>query len=169
MKEILKYFLGISVLVLFQILVFNQITLLGYGCVFAYLLLIIVAPLNVKTIPFMLIAFVIGLTIDIFSQSYGVHTFAATLVAATRRWVLNLFFSKDELEYNTSLFVKFSYDYYKYIVLIVFIYCFTVFSLEAFSFELILPILQKTGVSTLITSVFIFFIQSVTLKKYNER
>lgn len=169
MKDIIKDFLEILVLVLLQILVFNQITLFGYGCVFAYLLFIIVTPLNIKTIPSMLIAFAVGLTIDVFSQSYGVHTFAATLVAAIRRGVLNLFFSKDELEYNTSLFVKFSYDYYKYIVVIVLIYCFTVFSLEAFSFKLILPILQKTGVSTLITSVVIFFIQSVTLKKYNER
>ena len=158
MKDIFVNALVITLMLLLQVLFFNQINLFGYGYIFVYLIFLIVTPLSV-----------IGCTLDIFMQSYGIHTFAITLIAAIRRSLLNIFFSKEDLDYSTSLFVRFSYAYYKYVVIIVLIYCLTVFSMEAFSTKLIIPVLQKTGVSTVVTTISIFFVQALTLRKYDER
>ena len=166
MKDIFVNALVITLMLLLQVLFFNQINLFGYGYIFVYLIFLIVTPLSVKTIPLMLVSFVIGCVLDIFMQSY---TFAITLIAAIRRSLLNIFFSKEDLDYSTSLFVRFSYAYYKYVVIIVLIYCLTVFSMEAFSTKLIIPVLQKTGVSTVVTTISIFFVQALTLRKYDER
>lgn len=169
MKDIFVNALVITLMLLLQVLFFNQINLFGYGYIFVYLIFLIVTPLSVKTIPLMLVSFVIGCTLDIFMQSYGIHTFAITLIAAIRRSLLNIFFSKEDLDYSTSLFVRFSYAYYKYVVIIVLIYCLTVFSMEAFSTKFIIPVLQKTGASTVVTTISIFFVQALTLRKYDER
>lgn len=169
MKNIVLGILSFVGVVLLQIFVFNQINLFGYGCLFFHLIFIIVAPLHIKAITLMPIAFVLGLAIDIFTHGYGIHAFSATLTAAIRANIINLYFTKEELEHRPHLFISFTYDYYKYVVSLILIYCLVVFSLEAFSFSLILGVLQKTVVSTIITAIVLFFTQSVIFKKYNER
>ena len=51
----------------------------------------------------------------------------------------------------------------------IFIYSLSVFSLEEFDVKFVLNILQKTLVSTIATTIFVLFVQSVVFKKYNER
>lgn len=169
MKNILLGILSFVGVVLLQVFVFNQVNLWGYGCLFFHIIFIIVSPLRIKAVALMPIAFALGLAVDIFTHSYGIHAFAATLVAAIRANIINLYFSKEDLEHRPNLFVSFSYDYYKYAVSLILIYCLVVFSIEALSFSLIFNVLQKTLVSTVITAIVLFFTQSVVFKKYNER
>ena len=85
MKDIFVNALVITLMLLLQVLFFNQINLFGYGYIFVYLIFLIVTPLSVKTIPLMLVSFVIGCTLDIFMQSYSIHTFAITLITEIGR------------------------------------------------------------------------------------
>ncbi len=169
MKDIAIGFFSFVLSILLQILIFNQISLLGYGCIFFHLIFVLISPLRFKTIPLMLMAFAMGLTVDVFSNSYGIHAFSLTLVSAIRGGIINLFFSKEDTEHPPNLFVGLSADYYKYAISMIFIYSLSVFALEAFDVRFVLNILQKTLVSTIATTIFVLFVQSVVFKKYNER
>jgi rod shape-determining protein MreD len=165
MRDFLFYTLIAVLLVLSQIFVFNQIHLFGFGCVFIYVLFIVSAPLSIKPVSLVVIGFLLGLSIDIFSNSYGINTAATTLIAYIRPKTISLFFSDSKLESSVKFFGNFTSDYYKYLVTIVAIHHFTVFMLEAFTFSLILLVLLKTVISTISTAIFIFFIQSLFFKK----
>ena len=110
MKDIAIGFFSFVLSILLQILIFNQISLLGYGCIFFHLIFVLISPLRFKTIPLMLMAFAMGLTVDVFSNSYGIHAFSLTLVSAIRGGIINLFFSKEDTEHHPNLFVGLSAD-----------------------------------------------------------
>jgi len=170
MKEKIISFLIIVLLIVFQIFVFNNIRFWGLGCVFIYFFYIIFAPITLKPVPLIIIGFFTGLVIDLLSNGYGVCAFAATLIAYLRPKILRLFFSENELEYKGSkMFFSLSYDYYKYVFLMIVIHNFVVFSLEAYSLKLIVPVLLKTTVSTVISAIFFFFIYALFANKKNER
>ena len=158
MKDIAIGFFSFVLSILLQILIFNQISLLGYGCIFFHLIFVLISPLRFKTIPLMLMAFVMVLTVDVFSNSYA---FSLTLVSAIRGGIINLFFSKEDTEHHPNLFVGLSADYYKYAISMIFIYSLSVFSLEAFDVKFVLNVLQKTLVSTIATTIFVLFVLSV--------
>jgi rod shape-determining protein MreD len=145
--------------------VFNQIHLFGFGCIFIYVLFIISAPLSIKPAPLVVMGFLLGLSVDIFSNNYGTNAAATTLVAYIRPRTIRLFFSNSKLENSVKFFSDFTPDYYKYLITIIAIHHFTVFMLEAFTFSLILLVLLKTAISTVSTAIFIFFIQSLFFKK----
>jgi rod shape-determining protein MreD len=150
--------------VLFQVLLFNQIHLWGFGCVFLYCYFVIAFPFNTSQYSVLLIGFLLGFIIDVFSQSFGIHAFATTLIAYLRPNILKLYigaldFSMAKRTSNTLNLP------YAYIVTLIFIHHLTLFSLEAFSFKLFFPVIYKTLISTVLTTIFVFFTKSLFAKK----
>jgi hypothetical protein len=76
---LLIIFLGVV-----QILFLKNLALFGTAFVFIYLLGILNLPISLKTSPLLLIAFFSGLVIDIFYETIGMHTAAATFLAFVR-------------------------------------------------------------------------------------
>jgi hypothetical protein len=64
---------------LFQVLILKNLVLFGVGFCFLYLLFVLLLPVQIKTIPTLLISFFLGLGIDLFYDTLGIHT--ASLVA----------------------------------------------------------------------------------------
>jgi rod shape-determining protein MreD len=109
-----------------------------------------------------LLAFILGLILDSFSNTPGETAFALTLTAFLQPYVLELYLERDDSDdFSPSMtnmgFVKYS----TYVLLLTFVFSFTLFSLEAFSFfnwiQWLLCILGSWGV----TSVMIIAIDSV--------
>lgn len=80
-RNLFSYGFLILVLGLVQILFLKNLAVLGHAFGFLYLLGLLILPSTIRTIPLMLIAFCIGLILDIFFQTIGMHTAAATLFA----------------------------------------------------------------------------------------
>jgi rod shape-determining protein MreD len=169
MKENLLYILIITLLVFFQIFVFNQIHLFGYGCIFVYILFILIAPLSFNKMSLVFLGFIVGFLIDYFSNSYGIHAAASTLIAYIRPKIVKLFFGEAELENKIKFFSEITFGFYKYVVIMVLIHHFTLFMLEAFSFKLILLVVLKSLISSILSIIFIFLIQTLFLKTANAR
>jgi rod shape-determining protein MreD len=113
----------------------------------------------------LILAFGLGLTIDIFSNTGGIHAFATVLAAFLRPVVINLFTSIEEGNNPTPSFHTFGVSaFVKYVVIIVFIHHITLFFLEAFSFAHFWLILFKAIVSSIVTILMILGIQSLTKK-----
>ena len=84
------------VLILAQGIVFNHICLFGVAVplVFIYALLKLPVTLTVNWV--LTICFAIGLSVDIFSDTYGMNALACTLLAMCRRPVLRLYMPRGE-------------------------------------------------------------------------
>lgn len=95
-RSLIKYLLMFVVLVAVQVLVFNQIQFSGFINPYIYVLFIMLLPLNAPRYAVLLLSFLIGLAVDIFSNSLGIHTFAAVFVAYARPLVIRIITNREE-------------------------------------------------------------------------
>ncbi len=152
MNEIVKISLTFVLLVLLQVLVFNNISLLGYISPMPYILWVLFFPLRRNKFLYLLGAFFIGLTIDFFSNSGGIHAMVCVFIAYIRLSVLKLLFQKKDVDFSsfsirTMPTIKLTY----YTIILVVIHHFIVFSLEFFEFSKIGNILKYTFTTSLLT------------------
>lgn len=152
-------------LVLLQVLVLNNIQFMGYINPYLYILFILSLPYQTPKWFVLLLGFTLGLTIDMCSNTMGMHAFATVFVAFLRNGIMKLFTSIEEGNNPTPSFYTFGVSaYIKYVVLMVFIHHAILFYLEAFSFVHFWIISTKILLSSVVTILLIFGIQSLNKK-----
>lgn len=73
---------------LFQVLILKNLVLFGVGFCFLYVMFILLLPVQIKTIPALLISFFMGLGVDMFYDTLGIHTASLVAVGFIRyRWL----------------------------------------------------------------------------------
>ncbi|HRZ96798.1 MAG TPA: rod shape-determining protein MreD [Paludibacter sp.] len=153
------------VLVAIQVLALNNIQFLGYINPYIYILFIFSLPARLPRWLTLILAFILGLSIDIFSNTAGLHAFATVLIAFMREGTIKVFTSIEEGNNPEPSFYTFGVgSYIKYIVALVFVHHFTLFMLEAFSFEHLGMTLLKVLLNSAITILIILGIQSFKRK-----
>jgi rod shape-determining protein MreD len=141
------------VLVLAQVFVFNNIDFMGYLNPYPYVLFILVFPFNANRSLYLCIAFLTGLTLDMFGNSGGMHAAACLTIAYFRPIALRLTFGVS-YEYNAIKLPNVSfYERLVYISSLVFVHHLVLFSLEVFNISSILYILKKTLFTGIFTSI----------------
>jgi len=140
-------------LVLVQILVLNHINFLGYLNPYLYILFIILFPVKNSRTLFILFSFLLGLTIDLFSDSGGVHAAACVTIAYIRPVVLKFSFGMV-YEHQTVKFnnVEFGAKL-AYISILACVHHIVLFSLEILNFSKIILTFQKTLFTSLFTII----------------
>ncbi len=156
--EFLSWFIG---LVMLQVLLLNNIEIAGVINPFLYVYLIIALPIHANRISLIFIGFFLGLVIDAFSNTWGIHAMATTLVAFLRPYIFRIVSTQEEMDKVMPRFRTMGVNYVKYIVLMVFIHHLTLFFLEAFSFQYFGVVILKTLVSFVITILLIFTLEKV--------
>jgi rod shape-determining protein MreD len=165
MPVVLQNIFRFLLLVLFQVLVLNNIQFMGYINPYVYILFILALPVQTPRWFALLLAFGIGLTIDMFSNTLGMHAFAAVMVAFLRNGTIKLFTAIEEGNNPTPSFHTFGVSaYIKYAVLLVFVHHTTLFILEALSLGHFWLMLAKIILSTFVTVLIILGIQSLNKK-----
>ena len=91
MSDWLRYLFLFVIVVLLQVIIGNNIHLFGVAIPFFYIYFILRLPLSLSVNWVMTLAFVLGLTIDIFSNTPGMNALACVVLAALRKPVLNLY------------------------------------------------------------------------------
>ena len=152
-------------LVLAQILVLNHINFLGYINPYAYILFIILFPVKNSRTLFIFLAFLLGLTVDLFSDSGGIHAAACVTIAYIRPVVLK--FSIGMIyEHQTIKFSNVEFgSKLTYIALLTGIHHLVLFSLEVFNFSKIILTLQKTLFSSIFTIIMCVIITIIFSRK----
>ena len=89
-------------LVLLQVLVFNNIEVFSFITPFIYILFIMLLPFNTPRWIILISGFLLGLCIDIFSNSGGIHTAATVLIAYLSPWAQNVVSTKSDNEAGTQ-------------------------------------------------------------------
>lgn len=132
----IKYSLKFIVVLLLQVLLFNNIDYLGYISPYIYLIFFLDLPVDFKTSYSMLLGFLMGFIIDIFANTMGVHTFACVLVCFMRNSWIDLLFSSLNAQQNDLSLARVGWlDYFKYLTGLVLVHHTALFMLEAFSFQ----------------------------------
>jgi hypothetical protein len=150
-----------------QVLIFNNINLFGYINPYTYILFIILFPVNSNKSVLLLGSFFLGLLLDIFCDSGGVHTTASIVLAFLRPTLFRFSFGIS-YEYQTvKIADKMSPERITLLLLAIVIHHFILFYLEYFRLGLLFTILSRTIVSALFT--FTICILIVYLIKPNKR
>jgi len=153
------------VLVVMQILLFNHINFLGYVNPYPYMVFILVFPFTGNKSLLIFLGFLLGLSVDIFSDSGGVHAASCVFIAYLRPLLLKFSFGVS-YEFNTIKLSKADFGArVTYISIAVLLHHFVLFSLEIFNISHILLVLKSTLFSSIFTIVLLLCITLLFSRK----
>ena len=149
------------VLVLLQVFILNNIQMSSFLSPYLYVLFILSLPIDTPRGLTLILGFVTGFTIDVFTRTPGMHTMASTLLAYMRPIILRFIEPREGYELGMQASLKqFGITWYLgYASILVFIHHFTLFLVEAFRFQELGYILAKAMMSTIFTLILIFIVQ----------
>ena len=151
-KQIGRY----VVVMLLQVLLFDQLQLWGACHPYIYILCLLMMPITLPHNVDMLIGALVGLVMDVFCNSLGLHTAACILVMFIRPYLIGaLVNDKDRLNEQISLRSIGMEAMLRYVVIMVIIHHLMVFALAAWSWSHIGFVLLETLVSSLVTILII--------------
>ena len=146
------------VLVLAQALLFNNINFIGYVNPYPYVLFILLFPVNNNRTLFIFLSFMLGLFVDLFSDSGGVHAAACVTIAFIRppilKFAFGMVYEHQNIKFNNTEFG----NRVIYFSILIAIHHFIMFLLEIFNISNIILVFQKTlfsGTFTLILCILI--------------
>jgi len=155
------------VLLLLQVLVFNNILLefLGNVSPYPYIIFILLLPIQANKISLLTISFVFGLLLDMFGNSGGSHAGACLVLAFVRPFLLVSSFGISYEHQN----LKFNDVGLRGVIVYVVIGCVLhhsgLFWLEVFNTSHFLFILKQTLLSTVFTSICVLLYFGLTQNK----
>ena len=136
-----------------QILIFNRIDLFGFINPFPYILFIILYPVNGNKSGLLAASFLLGLLMDMFWNSGGVHA-AACLVLAYYRPAIFKFSFGLSYEYQTvRLNDVVTPERFSFLLISIVLHHFVLFVLEVFKVSFLWDILVRTVLSTIFTII----------------
>jgi rod shape-determining protein MreD len=165
MLSIPRYIIQFIFLVLLQVLLLNNIHFLGFVNPYLYILFIIVFPLSAPRPLFLVVAFLLGFSIDIFTNTLGIHAFATVLAAFIRPYVLGLYIPRDNHDYEIPSMSTFGEAaFIKYAVTMVLAHHAVLFLMEAFSFKSLGFLVLKISLNAILTLVLLLPIEAYKRK-----
>ena len=165
-KDFGKYAIIFVVLVLFQVLILNNIQFSGFVNPYVYILFILLLPFTTPGYMLLLLSFFLGLSVDIFNNTPGVHAGASVLLGFLRPGIAELISSREMIEKGNSPNMKqlgFA-SFLKYTIIAVFIHHLFLFYAEAFSFDGFFHTLLRCILSCAFSVVLILASQFILFK-----
>ena len=151
-KQIGRYI----IVMILQVLLFDQLQLLGACHPYIYVLCLLMLPITVPHSLSMILGAAAGIIMDIFCNSLGVHTAACILVMFIRPYLIGAIVSdKDRLNEQINLHTIGMEALVKYVVIMVLIHHLTIFLLAAWSWHHIGFVALETIVSSTVTILII--------------
>ncbi|MCH5216592.1 MAG: rod shape-determining protein MreD [Muribaculaceae bacterium] len=162
-NKLIGYVSLFIILILLQSVVFNQICLFNIAVPYVFIFFIFRLPININLNLLFLLSFLLGFSVDIFSDTLGMNALACTLIAAIRKPVYSLFTPKDD---DNDIIIpsikKMGYStYILYAGSLSFIYCCLINVIQAFSFFDVIMLILRSVASSILTIIIIFAIESL--------
>lgn len=169
-RSFIAFFMLFIFLVAAQVVIFNRIWLFNCALPLVFIFFFISLPLytNVKWV--LTLSFVLGLLVDIFSDTPGLNTLCCTIAGGLRLPVIKLYAPRDDdmTDAVPSPRSMGKATYMKYLISMTTIYCFFFFIILSFDFfnfpRLILDIVSSSILTFIILLAFSNFLLPVTEK-----
>ncbi len=166
MKLVVENIIRFVLLVLIQVFILDNIQFIGYINPMVYILFVLALPIHLSRNWTLLLAFLMGFIIDMFSNTMGIHIFASVLVAFLRIPILRGFVDIQDLISVTPNPKTIGFlPNLKYFTILILIHQTTLFLLEAFSFYSAYMLIGKIVFSSLITLLIVLGIQILSFQK----
>lgn len=159
--EIFRNILRFILLLLLQVLIVQNINLGPYIIMLPYVLIILMLPFETQRVALMVISFFVGITLDIFHDSSGLHASACTLMGFSRHYVLKFISPRDGYDIG----VKPTVDdmglawYLRYAGTLILIHHFAFFYLEIFRFNEFFGTFLRVILSSIGTFLLVYLLQ----------
>ncbi len=156
------------VLIVLQVLIINNINIGAWGITpFFFILFILLLPFNTPNWVLIVTAFLLGIIVDIFSDTLGLNASAAVMMAFARPLVLNVISLRET--YDTAMRPRVHYFglewFLKYSFSLTFIHQLMYYWVDAWSFSAIFIVFMKAILGALITTIFIVLSQFLIFRK----
>ena len=141
-------------LILLQIIVMNNINFLGYINPFIYIFFLFLYPIKKNDWGVLILAFFLGLIIDMFANSGGVNAAATLFIAFIRLPVLQSVLGKRELDHSSMNIFKLPFPkLFVFIMVLTTVHHLIVFTLEYFKWSKFGTILTNTVLTSIFTII----------------
>lgn len=160
-NQFLKHFIRFVVLIILQVAIFDNIRFLGYINPLLYIWFILGLPSTINRSFLLILAFITGTILDIFSNTPGMYAFATVFVAYIRAPLLKLVVPRDDVSssYEPSLKSLGFPVFLKYAAVLIVLLHLLLFTLEAFSFVHYELVLIKTIINSSLTLLLVLSLQ----------
>lgn len=160
-NSILRFGLIFILLILSQVLLFSNIQFSGYINPYVYVMFILLLPIEIPSWLLLILSFAIGLIMDFFSGSPGMHSSASLLAGFVRPYVLRSVSPRDGYEPNSDpSMITYGFRWFLvYTLLIVLVHHTALFYLEVFRFTDFFRTMLRVLLSSFFTIVFIILIE----------
>jgi hypothetical protein len=173
MSTLLKNIIRFVLLILLQVFVLDKIHLHQMVTPYLYYIFILWLPFNMNRNWQMLIAFLLGFTLDSFRHNPGFHTAACVLIAYIRPFLINLLIPQEGADGNydepSPKSLGGNLQYFIYAAVLTIIHHSWLFLLEAWQFGNFWYFLVKTLLSSGISLLLIIVTELLFTRKQKFR
>ncbi len=153
-------------LLLLQVLILNNMHIVGYATPFLYVYLILKFESEISRNALMLWAFFLGLAIDVFSDTPGMNAAATVFLAFLRPVLLRLFTPRDTVEsFVPAVRTMGISPFLKYLSFSVLVHHAVLLSIEFFSFAHLGTLLLRILSSSVLTVACVMAVEGIRKKR----
>jgi len=153
--------IGFLVYALLQVMLFQELVLFRYAFCLIYVAYILLLPMETNSLTLMILGFILGLFVDMFYNSLGIHASSLVMVAYLRNYWLGVITPQGG--YDAGLAPTLAANglqwFMVYIIPLVFLHHTFLFFTEAGGFGLFWFTMLKIMASTVFTSGMIIVLQ----------
>lgn len=167
MNQIVKNIVRFVVLVFIQVAILNNIQINGFLNPYMYILFILLLPFETPSWLLLVLSFFLGLSVDIFSNTLGMHASASVFMAYLRPYILNYLSVRDGYEQGTTPSIQ-HYGFgwfFRYCMILVIAHHSFLFFIEVFSFTNVSETVVRIIFSTFFTLTLLITSQYLLFKK----
>ncbi|NVK50429.1 MAG: rod shape-determining protein MreD [Cyclobacteriaceae bacterium] len=166
-RNLLSYLAWGIILVFLQVLLFKNLALFGVGLCFLYIILILHLPINTSPISLLIISFGLGLVVDIFYDTGGIHAAGTTFLGFIRPLWLRAISPTGGYDEDTepTLQEMGTGWYLTYILPMTFFFCLIFFTVDQWGTLGFLNILNKSFFSSILTALLAILVQALFFKR----
>lgn len=159
--EVIKNILRFILLVFMQVLIIQNINLSGYVILLPYVLIILMMSFETPKLLVLFISFLLGVCVDYFYDSSGIHASACSIMGFARYYVLKYIAPRDGYDVGVRPTIEdMGLEWFlRYAGTLVLIHHVFLFYLEIFRFSEFFTTLLRVLLSSIGTMVIIYLIQ----------
>jgi len=153
-----------------QVIFFLNLSFANYAFCFIYIGFLLLLPVEIPPLTLLILSFFLGLSIDVFYNTLGIHTAACVLIGYIRPYLINFLTPRGGYDEGAELTV-FSLGFpwlAAYASILVVVHHITLFMIEAWEFDTFFLTLLKALCSALFTLVVYFLLQYLVFSRQSK-
>ena len=160
LREAIQYSLMILLYLFLQIFFMRNVVLFNYAFCFIYIAGVLLLPADIDRMYLLLIAFGIGFTVDVFSNTFGMHAAATVLIAYLRPFLIHYQMkSRGAERAEVGIRAQGFGAFLGYVFPLILLHHSLLFLIEINHFGMILYTLIRIGASALFTTLLIILLE----------